>query len=138
MITPAAGLVYEERVPLPLPILRAMLALAEAVGISGGIARVKNLDTPRPVADTDSMATVTITAEAHQEAERLPVVIRTRIYRLLQRLTKWPEVSGAKALSGNLAGWYRLRTGDYRLRFRVEGETVIVDKIGHRREFYED
>ncbi len=24
------------------------------------------------------------------------------------------------------------------LPYRVEGETVIVDKIGHRREFYED
>jgi mRNA-degrading endonuclease RelE of RelBE toxin-antitoxin system len=46
--------------------------------------------------------------------------------------------SGVKALSGNLAGGYRLRTGDYRERFRVEGETIIVDKIGHRREFYED
>jgi mRNA-degrading endonuclease RelE of RelBE toxin-antitoxin system len=49
-----------------------------------------------------------------------------------------PAVSGVKALSGNLAGWYRLRTGDYRVRFRVEGDKIIVDKIGHRSEFYED
>ena len=27
--------------------------------------------------------------------------------------------SGVKALSGELAGWFRLRTGDYRLQFRV-------------------
>ena len=47
-------------------------------------------------------------------------------------------MSGAKALSGNLAGWYRLRTGDYRVRFRVEGKAVLVDKIGHRSEFYEE
>jgi mRNA interferase RelE/StbE len=45
---------------------------------------------------------------------------------------------GAKPLSGNLAGWYRMRTGDYRVRFRVQGETVVVDKIGHRSEFYEN
>jgi hypothetical protein len=31
-----------------------------------------------------------------------------------------------------------MRTGDYRLRFRVQGETIIVDKSGHRSEFYED
>ena len=49
----------------------------------------------------------------------------------------WQDVSGAKPLSGTLAGNYRLRTGDYRLRFRVEGDIVRVDKIGHRREFYE-
>ncbi len=58
--------------------------------------------------------------------------------KLVARLAHWPDVSGAKPLSGDLAGWYRLRTGDYRLRFRVQGETIIVDKIGHRSEFYED
>jgi mRNA-degrading endonuclease RelE of RelBE toxin-antitoxin system len=47
-------------------------------------------------------------------------------------------VSGAKPLSGPLAGHYRLRTGDYHLQFRAEGENVIVEKIGHRDRFYED
>jgi mRNA-degrading endonuclease RelE of RelBE toxin-antitoxin system len=36
-----------------------------------------------------------------------------------------------------MAGRYRLRTGDYRLQFRVQGLTVIVEKIGHRNRFYE-
>jgi mRNA interferase RelE/StbE len=69
---------------------------------------------------------------------KLPRLIRERIGKLFQRLEAWPAVSGAKPLSGNLSGWYRLRTGDYRVRFRVEGQTVIVDKIGHRSEFYEE
>jgi mRNA-degrading endonuclease RelE of RelBE toxin-antitoxin system len=30
------------------------------------------------------------------------------------------------------------RTGDYRVRFRVKGENVIVDKIGHRSDFYDE
>jgi mRNA-degrading endonuclease RelE of RelBE toxin-antitoxin system len=47
-------------------------------------------------------------------------------------------VSGVKALSGNLAGHYRLRTGDYRVQFRLEGENVMVEKIGHRSTFYRD
>ncbi len=88
--------------------------------------------------ETGNMATVVLTAQAEKEAERLPEVIVERIRKLIHRLEAWPEVSGAKALSGNLAGWYRMRTGDYRLRFRVEGETIMVDKIGHRRDFYED
>lgn len=58
--------------------------------------------------------------------------------KLFQRLEAWPNGSGAKALSGSLAGWYRLRTGDYRVRFRVKGENVIVDRIGHRSDFYDD
>lgn len=48
-----------------------------------------------------------------------------------------PKVSGAKPLSGDLAGQYRMRTGDYRLRFKVKGETILIDKIGHRKDFYE-
>jgi len=70
--------------------------------------------------------------------DRLPKSIKDRVLHLLERLENWPEVSGAKPLSGNLAGWYRLRTGDYRVRFFIREETVIVDQIGHRKEFYED
>jgi len=84
------------------------------------------------------MATVTLTPEAAEQADDLPAVIHARVLKLVERLKQWPNVSGVKALSGNLAGWHRLRTGDYRVRFRVEGEEVIVDKIGHRSEFYED
>jgi mRNA-degrading endonuclease RelE of RelBE toxin-antitoxin system len=84
------------------------------------------------------MATVELRTEAARQFDRLPRMIRARVRRLRERLERWPEVSGAKPLSGELAGSYRLRTGDYRLRFRVQGETIIVDKIGHRSEFYED
>ena len=84
------------------------------------------------------MATVKLTPEAARQLDRFPKTIHDRVIRLLERLEDWPAVSGAKPLSGNLAGWYRLRTGDYRLRFFVREETVIVDQIGHRRDFYED
>jgi mRNA-degrading endonuclease RelE of RelBE toxin-antitoxin system len=84
------------------------------------------------------MATVTVTPEALAQARRLPRPVRARLDKLLARLERWPAVSGAKALSGKLAGWYRLRTGDYRMRFYVKEDRVIVDKIGHRSEFYED
>ncbi len=83
------------------------------------------------------MATVVLTPEAEKQAERLPEAILERLRKILRRLKDWPAVSGAKPLSGELAGWFRLRTGAYRVRFRVRGETVIVDKIGHRSKFYE-
>lgn len=53
-------------------------------------------------------------------------------------IEKLPNASGVKPLAGNLAGWYRARTGDYRIRFRVQGEKVIVGKIGHRKDVYDD
>jgi mRNA-degrading endonuclease RelE of RelBE toxin-antitoxin system len=83
------------------------------------------------------MATVIITAEALEELDQLPAEIVARVQKLLGRLESWPEVSGKKALSGPLAGHWRLRTGDYRLQFRIEGETVTIEKIGHRDGFYE-
>jgi len=73
----------------------------------------------------NSMAKVTVTPEAAEGLEDLPLVIHARVVKLLRRLAKWPAVSGAKPLSGSLAGRYRLRTGDYRLQFRVEGRAVI-------------
>jgi len=46
-------------------------------------------------------------------------------------------VSGVKALTGKLAGNFRIRTGDYRVVFRVDGATVIVWKIGYRGDVYD-
>ena len=56
----------------------------------------------------------------------------------MERLEQWPHVSGARPLRGELTGSYRLRTGDYRVQFRVRGETVWIEQIGHRDGFYED
>jgi len=83
------------------------------------------------------MVTVALTPEAARGLEDLPLVMHARVLSLLERLAKWPALSGAKPLTGPLAGRYRLRTGDYRVQFRVEGHTVIVEKIGHRDRFYE-
>jgi mRNA-degrading endonuclease RelE of RelBE toxin-antitoxin system len=41
-------------------------------------------------------------------------------------------------LRGELAGHYRLRTGDYRVKFFVTGDVVTVEKIGHRDGFYDE
>ncbi len=92
-------------------------------------------------------AEVVVTDAAREDLKALKnVVIAARLYKLIDRLKKWPEVSGVKSLSGNLAGWYRMRTGDYRLQFRVETTSrdatkrhrIIIEKAGHRDGFYED
>ncbi len=83
------------------------------------------------------MARVVITPKAFEQVDGLPLPIRARVRRLVVRLESWPEVSGAKPLRGKLAGRYRMRTGDYRLQFHVEGENVIIEKVGHRDRFYD-
>jgi mRNA-degrading endonuclease RelE of RelBE toxin-antitoxin system len=84
------------------------------------------------------MATVRLTPEAAQQLDALDNPIHGRVLRLMARLENWPEVSGAKPLRGKLAGCYRLRTGDYRVQFRVAEDVVTVDKIGHRDRFYDE
>lgn len=84
------------------------------------------------------MKNVSITSAALEQASRLPPPIQARIRRLIVRLANWPDLSGAKALKGNLKGRYRVRTGDYRIQFRVLGAEIIVEKVGHRDRFYDE
>lgn len=100
--------------------------------------RVKTLDFRRRLADTEGVASVYLTPAAAEQIDRLPKDIHARVNRLLERLRRWPAVSGARPLSHNLAGCFRLRTGDYRMRFHLQGRAVIVDKIGHRSDFYDE
>ena len=83
------------------------------------------------------MAIVELTPEAQRQSLKLPKPIRGRLHGVLARLAAWPRVSGAKPLRGNLAGRFRLRTGDHRIQFQVTGDVVKVEKIGHRDQFYE-
>ena len=79
------------------------------------------------------------TQEARADFQSLPLAIQTRVRALYQRLTRWPDVSGAKPLQGSLHGAYRLRTGDYRVLFRVEktDRRIVVFRIAHRRDVYD-
>lgn len=81
--------------------------------------------------------TVRITPEAARQFEALPTLVKVRMRNVFRRLERWPNVSGARPLRGALAGQYRMRTGDYRAQFRVEGDALLVTRVGHRDGFYE-
>ena len=84
------------------------------------------------------MAHVTYELDAAEQLQSLPASIQGRVAKIIVRLTEWPAVSGARPLRGKLAGHFRVRTGDYRVQFRVEGDEVIIERVGHRDGFYED
>ena len=84
------------------------------------------------------MVRVTLTRQAALELDRLPLTIQARMRDLFERLERWPEVSGVRPLRSGFSGYYRVRTGDYRVLFRVTSEALIVAKIGHSDRFYED
>ena len=81
---------------------------------------------------------VLLAPEGQVDFDRLPVTMRARVLGVFERLAEWPAVSGAKPLRKEWAGHHRIRTGDWRVIFRVVAPDVIVVRIKHRSEVYED
>ncbi len=96
------------------------------------------IDNQRNACHSSIMTRVTLEPPADEQFLRLPTRIKNRVHGILERLQNWPAVSGAKPMRGGLAGRYRIRTGDYRVLFRVEKQEIVVERIGHRDGFYEE
>jgi mRNA-degrading endonuclease RelE of RelBE toxin-antitoxin system len=80
---------------------------------------------------------VRYTDEARQQVDDLEYTVEARVLKVAKRLESWPDVSGIERLSYEWAGHYRIRTGDYRVIFTVEGDVVFIVRIMHRSEDYE-
>lgn len=66
----------------------------------------------------------------------IPQNIKETIQKAIEtRLIPQPLLVG-QPLRQSLKGHRKLRVGDYRIIYRVEGNKIIVLKIGHRREVY--
>jgi len=79
---------------------------------------------------------IRITIDAQKEFDKLPTIIKIRVRNIFIRLQRWPRISGYKALTGIFAGYYRLRTGDYRIIFSCRLTLIIIHRIGHRDKVY--
>ena len=84
---------------------------------------------PFNIALTKDVVSIHIPALPKENAEQIRRAIE-------QRLTVDPVGLG-KPLRNNLKGFFRLRVGDYRVVYRVQGETVIISVIKHRKDVYE-
>jgi mRNA interferase RelE/StbE len=73
--------------------------------------------------------------QAWRDLDDLPVKDAIRIE---TRITKMRNdlVGDVKRLH-NFTPSYRLRVGDYRVLFEVEGDTLVVYRVKHRREAYD-
>ena len=43
-----------------------------------------------------------------------------------------------KALKGQFAGLFAYRVGDFRVVYSLQGETILILRISHRKEVYRD
>jgi mRNA-degrading endonuclease RelE of RelBE toxin-antitoxin system len=84
------------------------------------------------------MAVIRLTADAQEDFDALPATMKGRVLAVFGRLQQWPKISGAKPLRGKWSGHYRVRTGDWRVIFRFLSPEVIVVRIKHRSQVYEE
>ena len=75
-----------------------------------------------------------IRRSAERELRRLHPQERGRILRAIQALAQDPWPPGARKLA-RAEGW-RIRVGDYRVLYTVEGHEVVIYLVGHRRDIY--
>ncbi len=60
---------------------------------------------------------------------------KERIKEALERYSEAPR-NYAKRMVDPVLGTYRFRIGDYRVIFDIEGNDIVVLRIGHRRDIY--
>lgn len=81
-----------------------------------------------------------IIKRAKRQLEKLPVQIQERIAESVGKLGCNPDDASldVKSLTNDSEARYRLRVGNYRVKFNREDEIRIVEivRVGHRKEIY--
>ena len=81
-----------------------------------------------------------LTASAKHDIRRLDKQAARRIMTKLLELAENASTTKHKALTGNLSGLFSLRVGQYRALYLLkhDKQLLVVEKIGHRRDVYEE
>ena len=73
---------------------------------------------------------------AQKDLPRISADQKQRIRRAIeQKLAFFPHEFGAP-LRHTLKGYWKLRVGDWRIIYKIEGKNLTILRIGHRREIY--
>jgi mRNA interferase RelE/StbE len=75
------------------------------------------------------------TRRAARDLEALEPDVRKRIGKALERCRQEP-LRYARRMAHMALGGYRFRVGDYRIIFDMEGEEIVVLRVGHRSHIY--
>ena len=71
-----------------------------------------------------------------RDLRRLDAGMHLRVLEALERLQENPR-QGSQLTDVAIGAW-RLRVGDYRIRYDIEGDQVLLYRVRHRREIYRD
>lgn len=84
------------------------------------------------------MYQIRILKAAENELAHLDKPVGRRLVKRINWLAENLNNIRLEALIGDLAGLYKFRVGDYRVLYEIleDEQTIIIHKIGHRREIY--
>jgi mRNA interferase RelE/StbE len=76
--------------------------------------------------------------DAIRDLARLDKSIARRIVERVRWLAENVETARLETLTGELAGFHKLRVGDYRVIYLIlhDEQTLVINAVGHRREIY--
>ena len=83
---------------------------------------------------------VEFTAAAQRDLKKLDPQVKFQLLKASTVLSQAPypgTTPRIKMLVGISPRHYRLRVGDYRVIYRIEGTIVLVVRVAHRREAYQ-
>lgn len=81
------------------------------------------------------MFKVVITHNALKDINNLTQDVKKRIASKIKEYSNDP-IYYSRKLTDPKIGSYRFRIGDYRVIFDIEDETIIVLRVGHRKDIY--
>jgi mRNA interferase RelE/StbE len=85
------------------------------------------------------MYQVQFLAEAIEALERLDKPVAQRVLKKLRWVAENFDSLKPESLTGELAGFLKLRVGDYRIIYRADRDhkLLTIFLVGHRREIYQ-
>jgi mRNA interferase RelE/StbE len=79
---------------------------------------------------------IQISSRAERELKRLERTTKNRIIKAIFELIENSRPPGCRKVKTS-EGLWRIRVGDWRVGYEINGNTVTIVTIGHRREFYD-
>ena len=81
------------------------------------------------------MHEIVLTDRGLRDFKKLDHATRHHIGAKLRQFAQDP-LAHARRLTNATIGTWRFRVGDYRVVFDIEGDTLVVLRVGHRRDIY--
>jgi mRNA interferase RelE/StbE len=81
---------------------------------------------------------IVLSGKARRQMKKLDPNAEQQIRKAIDDLAANPRPQSSKRMKGNYKGYWRERTGDYRIIYEIKDKAlvIIVIEVGHRKNIY--